>query len=112
MRQPRPASQDAEGGHFGTPNAARRALGDAKHGAGQDSEATGQAGRVPRDSAPSAVPAPPGRETDAERDRKAGALEKQLMLLNSERQGLNSVLMKFPTNTAGKTLAERRQKRE
>lgn len=118
LRQQRPPSQEAEGGQFGTPNATRRAsTGEvAKHSVGQEaSEAPGRPGRATRDagSVPVApVSAPHLSEGDAERDRKSSALEKQLMLLNSERQVLDSALMKFPTNTAGKTLAERRQKRE
>eukprot|EP00747_Dinoflagellata_sp_TGD_P212781 gnl/TRDRNA2_/TRDRNA2_85832_c1_seq1.p1 gnl/TRDRNA2_/TRDRNA2_85832_c1~~gnl/TRDRNA2_/TRDRNA2_85832_c1_seq1.p1 ORF type:complete len:137 (+),score=28.66 gnl/TRDRNA2_/TRDRNA2_85832_c1_seq1:3-413(+) len=46
------------------------------------------------------------------REQQASSLEKQLMLLNSERQLLESTLMRFPSNTAGRTLAERREKKD
>mmetsp|Transcript_31039 Transcript_31039/g.96572 ORF Transcript_31039/g.96572 Transcript_31039/m.96572 type:complete len:536 (-) Transcript_31039:49-1656(-) len=52
------------------------------------------------------------QEQEARRERQVSALEKQLTLLSGERRLLESALMKFPSNTAGRTLAERRQKRE
>ncbi|CAE8609584.1 unnamed protein product, partial [Polarella glacialis] len=51
-------------------------------------------------------------EAEERRERQVAALEKQLMVLNSERQVLKGTLMKFPPNSAGKTLADRRQKLE
>jgi len=52
------------------------------------------------------------REQEMQREKKVSALEKQLMLLNKEKQMLQSTVMKFPSNTAGRTIADRRQKRE
>lgn len=45
-------------------------------------------------------------------ERHAIGIEKQLTLLNGERSLLESALLKFPANSGGRTLAERRQKRE
>jgi hypothetical protein len=52
------------------------------------------------------------REQEMQREKKVTAIEKQLMLLNAERQLLQGTIMKFPSNTAGRTIADRRQKRE
>lgn len=54
-----------------------------------------------------------GGAVEADREqRQIDSLEKQLMVLNSERQTLENTLMKFPTNSAGKTASIRRQKQE
>lgn len=54
-----------------------------------------------------------GAAAEADREaRQVGSLEKQLMVLNCERTSLESTLSKFPTNSAGKTVAERRRKME
>merc|ERR1712194_183264 len=52
------------------------------------------------------------REQESQREKRAAALHKQLMLLNVERQQLEGTVMKFPSNTAGRTIADRREKRE
>lgn len=52
------------------------------------------------------------KEQGAQRDRQVSAFEKQMMVLNGERQILQSTLLKFPANCAGRTIVERRQKRE
>eukprot|EP00929_Paragymnodinium_shiwhaense_P086204 TRINITY_DN46734_c0_g1_i1.p1 TRINITY_DN46734_c0_g1~~TRINITY_DN46734_c0_g1_i1.p1 ORF type:complete len:964 (+),score=245.25 TRINITY_DN46734_c0_g1_i1:47-2938(+) len=49
---------------------------------------------------------------EAQRDRQVASLEKELTNLNSERQYLENTLLKFPAGSNGRTLAERRQKRE
>merc|ERR1712039_355568 len=51
-------------------------------------------------------------EAEAQREKHVSAIEKQLMVLNGEKHLLEGTLMKFPSNTSGKTLAERRQKRD
>lgn len=52
------------------------------------------------------------QEIEAERERQVSSIEKQLIALNSEKQYVENMLNKFPSHTAGRTLAERRQKRE
>eukprot|EP00930_Biecheleria_cincta_P072408 TRINITY_DN59814_c0_g1_i1.p1 TRINITY_DN59814_c0_g1~~TRINITY_DN59814_c0_g1_i1.p1 ORF type:complete len:720 (+),score=166.78 TRINITY_DN59814_c0_g1_i1:61-2220(+) len=52
------------------------------------------------------------QEEEKRREHQTAALEKQLMVLNGERAFLKGSLLKYPSNFAGKTLAERRTKRE
>jgi len=55
----------------------------------------------------------PLHQEDIERkEREIASLDKQLTVLNSEREFLKGTLLKFPPNSGGKTVAERRQKRE
>lgn len=52
------------------------------------------------------------QEEEKRRENQTTALEKQLMVLNGERAFLKGTLLKYPSNFAGKTLAERRTKRD
>lgn len=52
------------------------------------------------------------QEEEKRRENQTTALEKQLMVLNGERAFLKGILLKYPSNFAGKTLAERRTKRD
>lgn len=44
--------------------------------------------------------------------QNASDLEGSLMTLNRERSSLEGVLMKYPTNSAGKTIFDRKQKQQ
>merc|ERR1712232_1538662 len=51
-------------------------------------------------------------EEPEQRHRRVMSIEKQLTVLTGERTYLETVLQKFPSNSAGRTVAERRQKRD
>lgn len=52
------------------------------------------------------------REQEEQREKQVSSIEKQVTALSSERQVLEATLLKFPSNTSGRTLADRKQKRE